>query len=53
MKSKDLVAKIAEAVARTLTGGGVYIHISSFCPMSFFSNQIQTDQFEMKFARSS
>ena len=37
------------AVARTLIGGGgVYIHIFMFCPTSFFSNQIQIDQFEKK-----
>ena len=35
------------AVARTLIGG-VHIHIFMFCPTSFFSNQIQIDQFEKK-----
>ena len=39
------------AVTRTLIGGrgrGVNIHILLFCPTSFFSNQIQTSQFEKK-----
>ena len=34
------------AVARTLIGGGGCIFM--FCPMSFFSNQIQISQFEKK-----
>ena len=39
----------ARAVARMLIGGGgVYIHIFMFCPTSFFSNQIQIDQFEKR-----
>ena len=38
---------VSRAVARTLIGG-VYIHIFMFCPTSFFSNQIQIDQFEKK-----
>ena len=29
-------------------GGGVNIHIFMFCPINFFSNQIQIDQFEKK-----
>ena len=42
--------QVHRAVARTLIegGGGVYIHIFMFCPTSFFSNQIQIDQFEKK-----
>ena len=41
---------LTRAVARTLIGGGggVHIHIFMFCPTSFFSNQIQIDQFEKK-----
>ena len=39
------------AVTRTLIGGGVYIHIFMFCPTTFFSNQIQIDQFEKKSVR--
>ena len=35
------------AVAKTLIGG-VHIHIFMFCPTSFFTNQIQIDQFEKK-----
>ena len=38
---------LVRAVARTLIGG-VYIHIFMFCRTSFFSNQIQIDQFEKK-----
>ena len=38
------------AVATSLIGGGggagVYVRIFAFCPTSFFSNQIQIDQFE-------
>ena len=34
-------------VTRTLIGG-VYIHKFTFCPTSFYSNQIQIDQFEKK-----
>ena len=30
--------RISRAVARTLTGGGVYIHIFMFRPTDFFSN---------------
>ena len=40
-------SQIVRTVARTLIGG-VYIHIFMFCPTSFFSNQIQIDQFEKK-----
>ena len=37
------------AVARTLIEGeGMYIYKFMFCPTSYFSNQIQVDQFEKK-----
>ena len=32
--------------------GGVYIHIFMFCLTSFFSNQIQIDQFEFDLKRN-
>ena len=37
-------------VARTLMGGGggILIHIFMFCTTSFFSNQIQIRQFDLK-----
>ena len=38
-----------KAVTRTLLGGGGGIYIFMFCPTCFFSNQIQTHQFEKKF----
>ena len=38
------------AVTKALIGRGIYIHIFMFCLTSFFSNQIQIDQFEKKSA---
>ena len=46
--SQLITYRVSRAVARTLIGG-VYIHIFMFCPTSFFSNQIQIDQFEKKY----
>ena len=48
IKYKDKV--LLTAVATTLIGGGVFIHIFMFCPTSFFWNQIQIYQFEKKLA---
>ena len=40
---------VTRAETRTLIwGGGVYIHIFMFYPTSFFSNQIEIDQFKKK-----
>ena len=49
--SNFYLVTVNRAVARTLIGGGgggvySYIHVR---PTSFFSNQIQIDQFEKKF----
>ena len=50
MESCFLVLSVVVArrvVARTLIGG-LYIHVFMFYPTSFFSNQIEIDQFEKK-----